>query len=429
MEKVRRICVLLLMVATWLGWPALRAQSYDNLWKQVGQAQDKSLPQTVVKLTDEIYRKALAEKNSPQLLKAYLYRESTKAKLTPDSLFSSLEAMEKWAATETDEVDKAILHSLLAQEYADYWQGNFLLMDRTDVAGDSVSGDIRLWTMPQFVKKVRAHSFAALEKADRLVDVSALDYKPLVEEHKSSAYYGHDLYHLLARRAVRTLRYMPVVGADSLVQAGIHAIFQQMLDVYGRRPDKVDALLLTKLEYVDTMHSMVRYEGKYSTDSEYLNALDELIERYADRPVCAEVYLAKAEWMAEEDEEGRSVGEAIRLCDEAIRRYPSYDRIGALKQLRAELLRPQISLSGDGMGYPGDTLKLQVHYRTMTAPVTINIYATNLKTYTNRYNCNNIKDFRRCATKRRYLQQYTLKPLPASYKPEKNMPYLVSDTT
>ena len=79
MEKVRRICVLLLMVATWLGWPALRAQSYDNLWKQVGQAQDKSLPQTVVKLTDEIYRKALAEKNSPQLLKAYLYRESTKA--------------------------------------------------------------------------------------------------------------------------------------------------------------------------------------------------------------------------------------------------------------------------------------------------------------------------------------------------------------
>ena len=176
MEKVRRICVLLLMVATWLGWPALRAQSYDNLWKQVGQAQDKSLPQTVVKLTDEIYRKALAEKNSPQLLKAYLYRESTKAKLTPDSLFSSLEAMEKWAATETDEVDKAILHSLLAQEYADYWQGNFLLMDRTDVAGDSVSGDICLWTMPQFVKKVRAHSFAALEKADRLVDVSALEW-------------------------------------------------------------------------------------------------------------------------------------------------------------------------------------------------------------------------------------------------------------
>ena len=429
MEKVRRICVLLLMVATWLGWPALRAQSYDNLWKQVGQAQDKSLPQTVVKLTDEIYRKALAEKNSPQLLKAYLYRESTKAKLTPDSLFSSLEAMEKWAATETDEVDKAILHSLLAQEYADYWQGNFLLMDRTDVAGDSVSGDIRLWTMPQFVKKVRAHSFAALEKADRLVDVSALDYKPLVEEHKSSAYYGHDLYHLLARRAVRALRYMPVVGADSLVQAGIHAIFQQMLDVYGRRPDKVDALLLTKLEYVDTMHSMVRYEGKYSTDSEYLNALDELIERYADRPVCAEVYLAKAEWMAEEDEEGRSVGEAIRLCDEAIRRYPSYDRIGALKQLRAELLRPQISLSGDGMGYPGDTLKLQVHYRTMTSPVTIHIYATNLKTYTTRYNCNNIKDFRRCATKRIYSQQYTLKPLPASYKPEKDMPYLPSDTT
>lgn len=429
MEKVRRICVLLLMVATWLGWPALRAQSYDNLWKQVGQAQDKSLPQTVVKLTDEIYQKALAEKNSPQLLKAYLYRESAQAKLTPDSLFSSLEAMEKWAATETDEVDKAILHSLLAQEYAGYWRGNrYAIKSRTEVAVDSMPADMRVWTTRQFIDKVKMHSLAALEKADRLADVSALAYKPFVVEGKSSAYYGHDLYLLLAKRALNTWLDMADADADSLVEKCVENICRQMVNVYVGRPDRKDAALLARLDSVESMCTLKATLGMENRDDEYLRVLDELMAHYGDRPVCAEVYHSKAVWMSREGE-GRSVGEAIRLCDEAIRRYPSYDRIGALKQLRSELLRPQINLSGDGMGYPGDTLKLQVHYRTMTAPVTINIYATNLKTYTNRYNCNNIKDFRRCATKRIYSQQYTLKPLPASYKPEKDMPYLPSDTT
>ncbi|WP_366914070.1 hypothetical protein [uncultured Bacteroides sp.] len=118
MNRAWKFGSVLLVLAVWLGIPALRAQSYAKLWKQVEQAQQKNLPQTVVKLTDEIYRKALEEKNSPQLLKAYLSREAYKQRLTPDSLYASLQYMERWVAAETRPVDKAILHSLLADELA-----------------------------------------------------------------------------------------------------------------------------------------------------------------------------------------------------------------------------------------------------------------------------------------------------------------------
>ena len=43
--------------------PMLSAQSYDDLWKQLQEAERKSLPQTVIKLADQIYEKALKEKN------------------------------------------------------------------------------------------------------------------------------------------------------------------------------------------------------------------------------------------------------------------------------------------------------------------------------------------------------------------------------
>ena len=60
--KVKQICMMVLL---WLGViPAVQAQTFDKLWKEVEQAEKKSLPKTVIKLSDEIYQKGEKEKNS-----------------------------------------------------------------------------------------------------------------------------------------------------------------------------------------------------------------------------------------------------------------------------------------------------------------------------------------------------------------------------
>mgnify|MGYP001037542081 CR=1 FL=1 len=62
--KVKQICMMVLL---WLGVvPAVQAQTFDKLWKEVEQAGKKSLPKTVIKLTDEIYRKGEKEKQPLQ---------------------------------------------------------------------------------------------------------------------------------------------------------------------------------------------------------------------------------------------------------------------------------------------------------------------------------------------------------------------------
>lgn len=404
----------------------MQAQTYEKLWKQVEQAQQKSLPQTVVKLTEEICRKALDEKNSPQLLKAYLCRAAFQERLTPDSLYARLNEMERWVTTETNETDRAILHSLLASEYADYWQSRrYTIAARTDLVTDDQPADIREWTPRQFVEKVETHAAASTRQVTLLTRTSTDTYRPFVEQGEQSAYYSHDLYHLLVQRAINALQSMSGAGADSLIEARTESLYQQTIQTYADRPDGADACLLATLDYWEWKNG-----NRHSTqdDTAYLQALDDLMARYADRPLCAEVYLRKAQWMSRGGE-GHSVGEAIRLCDEAIRRYASYDRIGQVKQLRAELLRPQISLSGERIGYPGDTLAIQVHYRTMDAPVILNLYATNLKAYPYQTDCNNAKEFRRLSPRRVYSQKHTLMPIPHADKAEADLPYLPSDTT
>ena len=84
--KVKQICMMVLL---WLGViPAVQAQTFDKLWKEVEQAEKKSLPKTVIKLTDEIYQKGEKEKNSPQMLKAYAWRMKYREMLNPDSLYA-----------------------------------------------------------------------------------------------------------------------------------------------------------------------------------------------------------------------------------------------------------------------------------------------------------------------------------------------------
>ncbi len=59
MREIQIICSILLLLVTF-GASALYAQTYDKLWKQVEQAQKKSLPQTVIKLADENLSERLA---------------------------------------------------------------------------------------------------------------------------------------------------------------------------------------------------------------------------------------------------------------------------------------------------------------------------------------------------------------------------------
>ena len=95
---------------------------YQNHFLQ--QAQQKSLPQTVVRLTGEIYQKAKAEKNSPQMLKAYIWQMKFREEITPDSFYVSLNGLEQWAVTTDKPLDRAILHSLIGSMYADYASQN-----------------------------------------------------------------------------------------------------------------------------------------------------------------------------------------------------------------------------------------------------------------------------------------------------------------
>lgn len=64
-----------------------------------------------------------------------------------------------------------------------------------------------------FVEKVRTNVKEALADSVLLLKTSSRDYIPFVELGKTSEYYHHDLYHLLASRGIDALLQVEKLGS------------------------------------------------------------------------------------------------------------------------------------------------------------------------------------------------------------------------
>lgn len=424
---------MLLLLAVF-GLSAVHAQSYEKLWKQVEQAQKKSLPQTVIKLTDEIYRKGEREQNAPQMLKAYLCRETYQQSLTPDSVYSNFRNMERWVLTEKNPVSKAILHSLLAREYADFMQDNRrALLSRTLLDVNEAPGDIREWSINQFVSKIDEHSRASLQDSLELLKMSAEKYVPFTILEDGSRFYRHDMYHLLVSRAISSYNDLEGFNVDTLMRARINTMYGNMINAYRHRADSEDAVLLCSLDYWNWKVTGGISNEPYPTFGmrkqqaikDYIQALNDLIQEYGNREVCAEVYIKKASWLRT-GAEGRSIAEALKVCDEGLKRYPTYKRISELKNLREQILQPELVITTRESGYPGDSVNMNVHFSNLSG-FTLNLYATTLNEVPYMDHGINKDTYKKYARKLSSTH-FDLQPLPGKGKLPEDVPYVSTDT-
>ena len=380
--KVKQICMMVLL---WLGViPAVQAQTFDKLWKEVEQAEKKSLPKTVIKLTDEIYQKGEKEKNSPQMLKAYTWRMKYREMLNPDSLYADLKGLEQWVKQTDQPMDRAILHSLIAGIYADYAASNqWQLRQRTEIVDQTPATDMREWTANMFIEKVRTNIKEALADSVLLLKTSSRGYIPFVELGETSEYYHHDMYHLLASRSIEALQRVEELGNRITNDGTVNPVKQDIIAIYGNMISAYKATglkegyVLTALNYLEWRWNADRNirplqakgELPVLTEDTYLKALNTLKSKYASEPICAEVYLAEARYTIGKQQQLN----ALQLCDEAIRLYPGYRRINALKNLREEILAPYLNVNASDLAFPNEEIELRVSHKNLDG-FTVRLY-------------------------------------------------------
>ena len=306
----------------------LQAQTYSQLWQRVEQQQQKDLPKSVIAEAGTIYAKAKAERNVPQMMKAYLTMMTYRGHISPDSIAVDIRGLEEWASNpETEVQDKAVLYSILGgiRISDDFVEGNRYL-------NLSLKDSLKLVTYP----------------ADKLV--------PMVKTGETSRlYFDNNLYDLLARRAIQLWNQNQWNVHQESIRQTIQDTYQSLLHIYQQKGMR-SAWLLTALD-------------AYPQADEH--QLRGWMKEYADLDVCAEVYLRLVNRHPKLKEQER-----YNLLQEAIRRYPRYNRINALKNEVQQILRPRLQLEL-GAVYPDSPMQIAVSHANLSG-VSFKLYRLDL---------------------------------------------------
>ncbi|MDE7086463.1 MAG: hypothetical protein K2O48_07250, partial [Prevotella sp.] len=119
----------LIVLVTLLMMPVgVFGQTYQLLWKQVKEAQDKDFPATAMRHLQQLEAKAAKERAYGQLLKSTLLHARLQAEVAPDSLRPAVERLERQAEAAEDIPLKAVYHAVLSAVYKD----NRRLADNSD---------------------------------------------------------------------------------------------------------------------------------------------------------------------------------------------------------------------------------------------------------------------------------------------------------
>lgn len=299
-------------------------QNYDKLWKQVEQYEDDGKPKSAYAAAENILKKA-QRKDKGQALCARLKMAELHQEWAPDSFFTDIQEIEAQRKAEKTAAGKAVYASLLAELY----EMNRSRSQAHDL--ELTSDDMREWTREQYDSAAVTNWRMSMSDLPALAAAKSKDWLPFIEQQDQSAYFNHDLLHVLWNRA-KEQKNDEWAGTKYMLAD----LAKRIVDEYKRLGNR-EAALLMSLEWIDLQSresDRKLYEG--------------LIEEYGDLPLCTEAYMALIDELYDREK-------CVALAKECIERYPNYERIGAVRNKLNNLVSPTIDWQGRRYYYPGKT--------------------------------------------------------------------------
>lgn len=337
------------------------AAGFDDLWKQVEKYERQDLPKSAYKVVEQIAAKADKERQKGQQMAALLYGCKLRQDIVPDSFYSDIMKLERLKRQTTDEVQRAVLASVLGELYEDNAGRNRNYSDRTDAHPDS----IREWSREQFMKVASENYQLSMARPDLLAAPKAADYMPFVEKGKDAGYFGGDLLNVIGRRAVQAM-----AGKDegSCVDDTVCA---RMLAVYRAQGNREAELLISidsiafaierdNVELVEqTMGLSPEETERVVLQSSACKAYERLLSRFGDLPLSVEVYLHMLDLEV-------TPGTMVAWVEEGYAKYKAYPRAKELLNWKRRLEAPSVSLRFPVEVYPGVPNEYVVEHRNVS---------------------------------------------------------------
>ena len=321
------------------------------MYSRAAQPQQKS----------SVITQAINDKNTPMVIKNLILKMKEQMEVNDDQFPELIKEVENYTNSLADSASVAVLHSMLAEMYQNYYQRNqWTINQRTQLSG-YIPEDIREWTSNLFTDKIKEEIDLSSRPTALLQNTPVSKFKDILEIGKDSQTLRPTLYEFLAFRA---LDIQPTVQ-----------IYKDLIAFQNKEPN-MKSVLLTELDYLRFLYGDKRDKESFEA---YMNALDELYRNLASQNYAAEILIAKLDLVSGSmfryvSTQWDSIkAEEVKLCEEGIKRYSGYPRTAILKNRLAQLEQPTLSASTNNTVYPGQQLGIKLEYKNVQK-VIVQIY-------------------------------------------------------
>lgn len=323
-----------------------KAQTYEQLWRDVDGYVRMDLPASVVSTADKIYDKGQTERNIPQMMKAFIVRAEYRGNIAPDSLGIEKDRLKRWAETETDPLGRAVLNCIV--------------------------GDMILNSPRHDVDEAVRYFERSLANKRMLVKASAKDYYPMTNSGWiSKKYFGDSMFDLLARQAIRSLS--SASRLDSMPeQEAAFSFYDDLIAYYESVDNRAAAFLCKESKLVFRYENMGIFKKYQSPVDEKVSELLSLASQYKELPVCADAYLKAASYCLNA---GKKV-KAVEVAQQGLREYPKGEWTADLRKVMDNVKHAEITVSIPFI-YPERETEVKVSFANVT-DVTLELYRLNL---------------------------------------------------
>lgn len=397
----------ILRVGWWMGiFSSLLAQQgfsqnenfYEKSWKEIENALSKGLPKTALEIVDKIYAQSKTDKNSGQQVKALLHRLIYIREVEENTLVSSINYFKSEAETAQYPV-KPLLHSILADIYWQYYQGNsWRFEERT--ASNMKNEDIETWDLRKIVEQSLAEYQKSLEKPELLKEVKIDIYDEVMQKGNAKMRnYRATLYDFLAFRAFNFFssataditqpaktflidnpdyladseRFvnLELKTSDNLSYKFYALKILQDLTKFNLSKNNLGAkgdIDLVRLNYV---YNNAVFQNKKKL---YLEALEKHAQKYKEHEISLEFAVKVAEiWVAEGNtfhhiknpSTKNQKKEAYQLTDSILQKFPKSEGWNRAKQLQEQIKSKSIALQVENVVPNNSVFPVYIKYQNV----------------------------------------------------------------
>ncbi|MEO7529769.1 MAG: MG2 domain-containing protein, partial [Sediminibacterium sp.] len=312
--RLRLISFLILAGASFTSVAQKMDTAFQKEWMTIDTLiLKRDLTKTALDKVNKLYQKAKQQKLPAQTIKALIYQYTLQDRITvtdPNLTFKIIQAEIK---NTTDEVQKAVLYSLLAKSYRQYYTNHRYEFYRRANTIKLSKEDIATWSNDDFISTINTNFYRSLEKKELLQKQRLELYNPVIISGNNPRV-RPTLYDLLANEALDYYKagdmyitrpvniFLIPENALSTIDIYLQStfttkdssdhkwmalqLFQQLLSFHRNELSK-EALLDIDMSRIEWIYQQSNFPNK---ERAYFTALQELTTKYASAPGAAQAW-------------------------------------------------------------------------------------------------------------------------------------------